>query len=452
MTFLLLPDLIAILWMAVVLSQLRARHATDFLHLWIAGLGLIVIEGVARIAYVFPLPRPLHLLAHVVALNGYFLAGVAFFQSATGKLRYLRHSDLYLAACALPCVALITAYGMGLDSRTLFTGIAVTGLLAGLFGALLLRRPPIHLLCHLLIWLPVLAAISTGSNRGATYLLLFDVYAATAIAFLYTIPRERWGRAVVITGFAMWSLCFITHPWIATYRPEWVPMAAKIWDLQKFMVTFGLLIVTLEEDSAAKEYQALHDTLTGLPNRRLFHDRLEQAVAHARRKNSRIVLFNIDLDGFKEINDRWGHDAGDALLQEIGKRLDAVTRQTDTLARMGGDEFQLLIHDFVPASEGTTRMDAQQVAARCEQVMESFRHAVEKSPFVHPVNGSPQSMQPSLSIGCAIFPDQAATQSDLYRLADQNMYADKRRRAAAGKLAHSSGMHLATNLASHSAS
>ena len=450
MTYLLLPDLIAILWMAVVLSHLRSRHATDFLHLWITGLGLIVVEGLARILYMFPLAPTVHLAAHVVALDGYFLAGVAFFQSATGKQRYLANSRYYLALCVVPSLALITAYGAGINSKALFASIAVTGLLAGMAGAISFRRPPLHLLCHGVLWLPVIYTALHGNNRGVTYLLLFNVYAATAIAFAFTLPRERWGRAVVIAGFAMWSLCFLTHPWIAVHRPDWVPMATKIWDLQKFLVTFGLLIVTLEEDSAAKEYQALHDTLTGLPNRRLFHDRLEQALAHARRKGSRIVLFNIDLDNFKEVNDRWGHDAGDALLQEISTRLGGVTRQADTLARMGGDEFQVLIHDFFPAGDGTPSPGTHTVLARSEKVMESFRGAVENASFTLPVGGVLQRMQPALSIGAAVFPDQAETVEDLCRLADQNMYADKRKRAAAanGGHAHRSGLHLASHSAS----
>ena len=330
-------------------------------------------------------------------------------------------------------------------------------MVAGLSTAILFRRPLIHIFCHLVLWLPALLATFRGDLRGATYLLLFNVYAATAIAFSFTLPRERWGRAVVIAGFTMWSVCFITHPWIAVHHVTWMPMATKIWDLQKFLVTFGLLIVTLEEDSAAKEYQALHDILTGLPNRRLFRDRIEQAIAQSKRKYSRIVLFNIDLDNFKDINDRWGHDAGDALLREIALRLGAVTRQIDTLARMGGDEFNLLIHDFLPAADNTRGSNSADVLARCLAVMESFRHAVERAPFEYQVDGVTVHIQPSLSIGSAIYPDQANTLDEFCRLADQNMYADKRRRAseAANGIGSRNTIHLApslTKLASNTAS
>lgn len=446
MSYLLLPDLVAILWMAVVLSHLRSRHTTDFLHLWISGLALIVIEGIARILYSMPMSVTAHNIVHIIALDGYYLAGVAFFQSATGQLRYLRNSNPYLLLCILPNVALITLYGAGFTSRPLFLGIGLIGLIASLSAAILFRRPTIHIFCHLVLWLPALMASFRGDFRSVTYLLLFNAYAATAIAFSFTLPRERWGRAVVIAGFALWSICFVTHPWIAGHHASWVPMAAKIWDLQKFLVTFGLLIVTLEEDSAAKEHEALHDILTGLPNRRLFHDRIEQAVAHSKRKYSRIVLFNIDLDNFKEVNDRWGHDAGDALLQEIAIRLASVTRQIDTLARMGGDEFNLLIHDFLPAADNTRGSNAADVLGRCLAVMESFRHAVERAPFEYQVDGTTVQIQPFLSIGSAIYPDQADTLDAFCRLADQNMYADKRRRASEASN-DSAGPHNTIHLA-----
>lgn len=428
MSYLLVPDLLAILWMAVVLSHLRSRHSSDFLHLWITGLGLIVVEGVARILYLAPLSSAWHQAMHVIALDGYFLAGVAFFQSATGRLRYLRNGTKYLMLCVVPGAMLITLYGASMHGDLLYTCLAWVGLIASLTGALVFRRPLIHLFCHGVVWIPVIVAARNGELRGAAYLLLFDIYAATAIAFRFTLPRERWGRTVVVAGFFCWSLCFLTHPWIAVHRPDWVPLVSKIWDLQKFIVTFGLLIVTLEADSAVKEYQALHDTLTGLPNRRLFRDRLELALAQALRKGSRTVLFNIDLDGFKQVNDLWGHEAGDALLREIGIRLAAVTRQSDTLARMGGDEFNLLIHDFHPESRRS--VDRELIATRCTAVKESFRQSVEKNPFLLDTQEGLQRIQPRLSIGLAIFPDQANSMEELCRLADLNMYADKRSRSA----------------------
>jgi diguanylate cyclase (GGDEF)-like protein len=95
-------------------------------------------------------------------------------------------------------------------------------------------------------------------------------------------------------------------------------------------------------------HQALHDSLTGLPNRLLIPDRIEQAFARARRDGSNPAVLFLDLDGFKHVNDTLGHAAGDALLQAVGARLSSVVREADTLARLGGDEFMILLEDTKP--------------------------------------------------------------------------------------------------------
>src|SRR5260370_38794347 len=112
-----------------------------------------------------------------------------------------------------------------------------------------------------------------------------------------------------------------------------------------------LFIATMRDLSARRahtgafEYQALHDALTGLPNRSLFGDRLRQALLAARRNQKMFGVLLLDLDRFKDINDALGHDRGDSLLQEGTARLRGVLRATDTIARLGGDEFAVLTTD-----------------------------------------------------------------------------------------------------------
>ncbi|MGH9566387.1 MAG: diguanylate cyclase domain-containing protein, partial [Candidatus Angelobacter sp.] len=110
-------------------------------------------------------------------------------------------------------------------------------------------------------------------------------------------------------------------------------------------------------------YQAQHDALTGLPNRFLLEDRLQQAIAYANRHESQLAVLIIDLDGFKYINDTVGHQCGDQVLIEIARRLGSITRRTDTLARIGGDEFCLVLSDLHKSS------DSFQVAHTCLDIL-----------------------------------------------------------------------------------
>ena len=149
---------------------------------------------------------------------------------------------------------------------------------------------------------------------------------------------------------------------------------------------------------------AYYDALTGLPNRRLAMDRLNMGIASAKRNGRRLAVMLMDLDGFKLINDRFGHAMGDKLLREVGKRLKASLRQQDTVARIGGDEFLLFVLDV------RERRDAE-VAAR--KVLRAF-----DEPFI--VEGIDMRITPS--IGIALFPDDGGDPEMLVANADVAMY------------------------------
>lgn len=163
----------------------------------------------------------------------------------------------------------------------------------------------------------------------------------------------------------------------------------------------------LELATEQLRHQAMHDALTGLPNRVLLLDRLEQAILNMQRKHERFSLLLLDLDGFKDVNDTYGHHIGDRLLAKIGIRLRAHLRDSDTIARLGGDEFAVLIGGVGSLS------DAEQVAAHLLQSLEQAI-VVEGEPLV--VGGS---------IGIVHCPAHGADPATLLRRADVAMYAAK---------------------------
>ncbi len=165
-----------------------------------------------------------------------------------------------------------------------------------------------------------------------------------------------------------------------------------------------------ERVRAAEQFRHLahHDTLTGLPNRRLLTDRLEKALALTRRSGNHVAIMLLDLDDFKVINDLAGHSAGDAVLVTIANRLREITRESDTVSRLGGDEFVLLLTEMTQIS------DAVGVA---EKIIAAIHEPVEA--------GGRQCVL-GVSIGIAVFPDHAANAEGLMQLADIAMYAAKR--------------------------
>lgn len=154
---------------------------------------------------------------------------------------------------------------------------------------------------------------------------------------------------------------------------------------------------------------AHYDQLTGLANRITFQERVAQALTRARRRGNHFAVLYIDVDRFKAINDAFGHDAGDVLLEQVGRRLHRSVRDYDTVARLGGDEFAVLADDLASGSE------AEDVARR-------IMHSVEP-----PIELEGRSLQVTLSIGVALYPDAALSIAELVKCADRALYQAKRR-------------------------
>lgn len=166
-------------------------------------------------------------------------------------------------------------------------------------------------------------------------------------------------------------------------------------------------LAELQASQAQLEHLAGHDVLTGLPNRRLFQDRLDHALARAQRTGEGFALLFIDVDKFKSINDRWGHEAGDAVLKLAALRLASLTRKSDTVARMGGDEFVILLNN------PTNR---RQIVSIAEKLLDSLRS---------PMQLTDHEIEVGFSVGISQYPEDGSTAMALMASADQAMYETK---------------------------
>ncbi len=178
-----------------------------------------------------------------------------------------------------------------------------------------------------------------------------------------------------------------------------------------------LVLAAIESQMAAEaaerrlaelKVESQRDVLTNTPNRAVMQDRLQSAMALARRRGTRAAVLFVDLDNFKHINDTLGHDTGDMVLQTIARRLESCVRDSDTVSRHGGDEFLVLLSEVSQATD----------AALISKKM--------LADLVEPIIVKGQTLQTGASLGIAIFPDDSGDAVDLIKLADTAMYRSKR--------------------------
>ena len=187
-----------------------------------------------------------------------------------------------------------------------------------------------------------------------------------------------------------------------------IPGIFYVWLMVWVALIIRFLLTKLDQQNKELEHLALYDNLTGLANRNLFEDRLHMMIEDCRRHKNTFALVNLDLNRFKQVNDTYGHEQGDELLRQFADRAKDTVRTSDTLARIGGDEFIMLLPD----------MDTETCACLCER----FRGLV-----TIPYRLSRAEVSLGLSVGVAIFPVHGEDPATLMRYADQAMYVSKSR-------------------------
>lgn len=240
----------------------------------------------------------------------------------------------------------------------------------------------------------VQAALARLAERG-TDVVLLDVGRGTALADLLRLQALAPEAAVVP---------------VSDRDPAFDPDPVDDAALGRFLAA----IRRARHDRRRLAHRATHDALTGLANRWLFEEKFRDALARALRSGRAGGLVLVDLDGFKAVNDRYGHDTGDLLLETVAARLRGGLRRTDTVARWGGDEFAVLV---------------EQVGSHehLALVREKLRALVQK-----PVSAGERTLQVGASLGAVLFPAEGRDLAALVRLADSRLYEDKRIRQGRG--------------------
>lgn len=362
-----------------VSSQWRALTAANVLDGVVAGIAFLILAAMSgfrtgsfgttpgsRVAAV----EIGYVLLEVLVIAAVVLIAMIYDPSRPSRATYLLMAGgLITMAAADRMVAYFRSVGM--ESGELWAGL---GLIVG----------------PLLIAFAMLESWPWGSdraNRGSDWAQLILPYCGfVGIALLFAFHVLNGQKlSPVAVGAAVAMIVLVTVRQIVAMRAQ------------------NLLTQRLYRTQRELAYQVHHDALTGLPNRIMFSERLDEAM-----RDGEFMLIFVDLDDFKEVNDRFGHAAGDELLCAIGQRLQRCVRDTDTLARIGGDEFAVLIDG-----------DPAQLEAAAERLRGALRN-----PFA--LHGSAVRVKASMGLVRAGADNVAQTSDDLLRQADVSMYAGKR--------------------------
>jgi diguanylate cyclase (GGDEF)-like protein len=408
------------------------RRPTAVSGIWLTGWLLVALHFAAFLFSGFP--GILGTLATVIGLTALVWAGILFMWASVPYRHEISSRWMLATLAGTSALYMALLVASPAPAWVLNSAAALLGALPLLvaLGALRKFNHPLRWVAVVLFGaLSIFLLIFQHRPGNGVYLALnavmFTVYLGCCIHFWYMYRRATAGAFITIAGFFAWAAVFVVGPCIQAFLPN-VHVESEVWNLPKFVVAVGMILLLLEDQIEHNQHLALHDHLTGLPNRRLFQDRLASALERARRTETQAALLVLDLDHFKQVNDTLGHHVGDLVLQRVAAIFSARVRRSDTVARTGGDEFSIILE------EPTNRDRATNVGNSLLQLINEPMQVGDK-----------QLMRIGASIGIAIFPDDAADMESLCIAADLRMYDSKHdpegkdKRAAFAILPHSPG-------------
>jgi diguanylate cyclase len=407
-----LPDLAAVAALTCAFASVARQGQTSTSRHWLMGWVLIAVHFAAFIF--LPTSGFWGTLAADIGLASLAAAGVIFMWASV-PYRIERSSQWMLGSLLTTNTLYVVLLGLDHPPSWALNAAAILFGAGPLAIALSARRNFTHVLRWMVVGLYCLLSVfllafqhRPGNGLSlAVNAVLFTVYFGCCIHVWYGYRgRGSAGSLISIVGFLGWAAVFVLGPFVGAL-PAGTRIDSEVWNMPKYVVAVGMILLLLEDQIEHNRYLALHDELTGLPNRRLFLDRLAISLERARRMESKAALLVIDLNHFKQVNDSLGHHAGDLLLRKVSEIFSSRVRRSDTVARTGGDEFSLILE------EPTNRSNAKLVA---KSLMEMLREPMQIGDHI---------VQVGASIGVAVFPDDAVDIESLCIAADLRMYDTK---------------------------
>jgi diguanylate cyclase (GGDEF)-like protein len=406
-----IPDLAAIALLTAAFASVSRRNPTRVSGIWLIGWIMIALHFAAFLFLL--MPGFWGQLAGFVGLSALVWAGLLFMWSSVPYRQKIssRWMFVVLGVSNTLYIALLSATPIA--DWALIPAATLVGALPLLVAVLAARNPTSPLRWFLVTLYSALSTFllltqfkSGDSGSLALNGVLFTVYFGCCIHFWYAYHRATAGSFITVAGFFAWASVFAVAPWLQAFLPN-LHVESEVWNLPKYVVAVGMILVLLEEQIEHNRHLALHDHLTGLPNRRLYQDRLAIALERARRSEAQAALLVVDLDRFKQVNDTMGHHVGDLVLQHVATIFSARVRRSDTVARTGGDEFSIILE------EPTSREDAIRIGEMLKLTLNE------------PMQVAGKEVRVGASIGIAIFPDDADEMEQLCVAADLRMYDAK---------------------------
>jgi diguanylate cyclase len=412
-----LPDLGAVALLTSAFGSVARRGQTPVSSLWLIGWVMIALHFAAlmfaQVSGIWGI------IASVIAYDALAWGGLLFMWACVPYRTRISSRGMLIVLLAVHSVYIAFISSGPQPARLLIPAAVMYGVLPLTLALLSLRRDgfthPLRwtlvlLHCALMVFLLLVQMRGPDGADLAFNGVFFTVYFGCLIHFWYAHRRNTAGTFITLSGFLAWAAVFVVAPALERVFPG-LRIEDEVWNLPKYVVAVGMILILLEDQIEHNKYLALHDDLTGLPNRRLFQDRLANALERARRTGSRAALLLIDLDHFKEVNDTVGHHVGDLLLKRVSQIFLGRVRRSDTVARTGGDEFSVILED------PTSREDAARVGRLLAELLQQ------------PQELGGHTVSIGASVGISVYPEDAADAEALCIVADRQMYADKGRAA-----------------------